>query len=241
MAEKVDFFEQLDERRRLEKLERKNECPSTSKRKRKESISTICSDTSQITDFQDMSPTRKRYKKDDGNIKDDNERPNRNRSSMRKEKENEKLNEDKPSTSALSVKQEATADKSDSEPLVIPPYVPILDNENILPSRTRSGLHSDGNSDIVSKVSSEKSEKSEVSDPFSIEAQKALFKRNNLFKGVSKERACQYCYQAGMVFKCTKGGCNGLYHLRCSIDVMSGKEYNKRKSKSKLLLIIFIS
>lgn len=236
LAEKMYFFVQLDERRRLEKLARKNDWSSTSKRKRKESISTICSDISQITDFQDLSPTRKRYKKEKS--KDDIELTNRNRSSMRKENQNENFNSDKQSTSAISVKQrETNDDKSESEPLVIPPYVPILDNENILPSRTRSGLHSDGNSDIVSKVSSEKSDKSDIMDPFSIEAQKALFKRNNLFKGVSKERACQYCYQAGMVFKCSKGGCNGLYHLRCSIDVMSGEVYNKKKNKSKFPLI----
>lgn len=116
----------------------------------------------------------------------------------------------------------------------IPPYVPILDNENILPSRTRSGLYSDGGSDIVSKISSDKSD---VSDPFSIEAQRSLFKRNNLFRGVSKEKVCQYCFKADMVFKCTKGGCKGLYHINCSMDILNEEKYNKKKLRSKCFLL----
>lgn len=213
VTEKLHFFEQIDIRRRLEKLTRKNDYdPSgSSKRKRKDSMSTISSETSQITDFQDESPTRKRYKKDEN--------------SKTMFVDEQFLSPPKKSSKDPPKVEEA-------EPVIIPPYVPILDNENILPSRTRSGLHSEANSDIIiPKVTIEKPET--VFEPFSIESQRSLFRRNNLFKGVSKEKACQYCYQSDMVFKCTRGGCNGLYHLQCSIDVMSGEEYNKRKLKSK--------
>lgn len=236
VPEKLDFFGQLDERRRLEKLARKND---TSKRKRRDSINTICSDISQITDFQDVSPTRKRSKKDE-QINDRKEATSRARASLKTE------NLDKEVTSPSSATKDKstpggskTADKSEPEPVVIPPYVPILDNENILPSRTRSGLNSEVTPEIIAKltpekpVKSDKSDTSVTSDPFSIEAQRALFRRNNLFKGVSKEKACQYCYQLDMVYKCTKGGCNGLYHLDCAIEVTSGKAYKKRRSKSK--------
>lgn len=230
VSEKLDFFEQLDERRRLEKLARRND---TSKRKRRDSINTICSDISQITDFQDLSPTRKRSKKDE-QTNEENEVIGRNRSFLK----TEKLNRLVTFTSASKDKNIPGRSKTEPEPLVIPPYVPILDNENILPSRTRSGLNSEVTAEIIAKLTpekpdkSEKSDKSDTVDPFSTEAQRALFRRNNLFKGVSKEKACQYCFQLDMVYKCTKGGCNGLYHLSCAIEVTSGKAYKKR-SKSK--------
>lgn len=244
VVEKMDFFEQLDQRRKLEKLGRRND---TSKRKRSDSINTICSDISQITDFQDVSPTRKKYKKD----KPLKETMNKNRTSLRIEKQIVKANNEKktPSTSTAQDKNTSgsskTIEKSEPEPVVIPPYVPILDNENILPSRTRSGLNSEVNAEIIAKLTPEKPEKteksvkSETSDPFSLEAQRSLFRRNNLFKGVSKEKACQYCYQLDMVFKCTKGGCNGFYHLNCAVEVMSGNEYKKRRSKSKYNCFFF--
>lgn len=193
-----------------------------SKRKRLDSMNTVCSDTSQITDFQDESPTRKRYKRNNDNeIKEENNKDGvtkKNRASLKKDNSNERSK---------------ITQNSEPDAVIIPPYVPILDNENILPSRTRSGLHSDANSDIVSKVSSDKSDKSDISDPFSIEVQRSLYRRNNLFRGVSKEKVCQYCFQPDMVFKCTKSGCNGLYHVNCSVNVMSGEEYNKRKHKSE--------
>lgn len=214
VPEKLNFFEQIDIRRRIEKLARKSDhdLPGTSKRKRKDSMSTISSETSQITDFQDESPTRKRHKKD----------------GTSKRVSGEEI-------AALSKKCKDPPQPAEPEPVVIPPYVPILDNENILPSRTRSGLHSEANSDIIPKVSLEKTVT--PSDPFSIDAQRSLFRRNNLFKGVSKDKACQYCYQPDMVFKCTKGGCNGLYHLQCSFDVMTGEEYSKKKNNSKLFYL----
>ncbi|KAG5889204.1 hypothetical protein JTB14_033282 [Gonioctena quinquepunctata] len=56
----------------------------------------------------------------------------------------------------------------------------------------------------------------------SLEAQKALFKRNTLFKGVSKEKVCQFCYEPGDVLKC-KGGCNGVYHVHCAVKVLQDK------------------
>lgn len=235
VSEKLDFFVQLDERRRLEKLARRND---TSKRKRRDSINTICSDISQITDFQDLSPTRKRSKKDE-QTNEGKEVIGRNRASLKAEK----LNRLVTFTSASKDKNipggSKTVEKSEPEPVVIPPYVPILDNENILPSRTRSGLNSEVTAEIIAKLTpekpdkSEKSDKSDTFDPFSTEAQRALFRRNNLFKGVSKEKACQYCYQLDMVYKCTKGGCNGLYHLSCAVEVTNGMAYKKRRSKSK--------
>ncbi|CAG9828925.1 unnamed protein product [Diabrotica balteata] len=46
---------------------------------------------------------------------------------------------------------------------------------------------------------------------YSIDEQKALYKRNNLFKGVPREKVCHYCFESGDLLRC-KGGCNGLYH-----------------------------
>lgn len=214
ITEKLEFFEQLDLRRKLERMAKKNDHdqPGTSKRKRNDSIGTISSEISHITDFQDESPTRKKCKRDEA---------------LKRTSTSLKTDE---TMSTPSKKSKDVPKDPEPEPLIIPPYVPILDNENILPSRTRSGLHSDANSDIILKVTPEKPKSP---DHFSIEAQRSLFKRNNLFKGISKEKACQYCYQPDMVFKCTRGGCNGLYHLQCSFDVMSGEDYTKRKHKSK--------
>lgn len=219
--EKLKFFEQLDARILLKILAKKQERDAKSKRRREDSVGTINSDVSPITDFQDDSPTRKKFKKDE-DISTCKDSPGAS-SSGKTEKDPTR------DTKAF----EKTKDKSEPEAAVIPPYVPILDNENILPSRTRSGLNSDTSSDIISKVSSEKSDDS---DPFSIKIQNSLFKRNNLFKGVSKEKVCQYCYQSDLVFKCTTGGCNGLYHLNCSVAVLSGEEYSKKKNKSKFII-----
>lgn len=51
--------------------------------------------------------------------------------------------------------------------------------------------------------------------PFTLESQITLYKRNNLFKGVSKERVCQICEKPEGIVKC-KGRCNGYYHVLCA-------------------------
>nr|CAI5861072.1 unnamed protein product [Callosobruchus analis] len=51
---------------------------------------------------------------------------------------------------------------------------------------------------------------------YSNEAQKALFKRNNLFKGVSKDKVCHFCLEPGAVLRCS-AKCSGIYHLECSL------------------------
>ena len=54
--------------------------------------------------------------------------------------------------------------------------------------------------------------------PTTLELQRALYKRNNLFRGVTKERVCQTCERIGDVRKC-KGFCCGYYHLSCAQKV----------------------
>ncbi|VEN39926.1 unnamed protein product [Callosobruchus maculatus] len=67
---------------------------------------------------------------------------------------------------------------------------------------------------------------------YSIEAQKALFKRNNLFKGVSKYKVCHFCLEPGDVFRCS-AKCSGIYHLECSVLVMNNKIGGKRQASLK--------
>lgn len=51
--------------------------------------------------------------------------------------------------------------------------------------------------------------------PLTLESQIALYKRNNLFKGVTRERICQICEKPDEVIKC-RGRCNGYYHISCA-------------------------
>ncbi|KAI4461949.1 set domain protein [Holotrichia oblita] len=51
--------------------------------------------------------------------------------------------------------------------------------------------------------------------PLTLESQIALYKRNNLFKGVIRERICQICEKPDEVIKC-RGRCNGYYHISCA-------------------------
>ncbi|CAH1155865.1 unnamed protein product [Phaedon cochleariae] len=67
----------------------------------------------------------------------------------------------------------------------------------------------------------------------SMEAQHALFKRNNLFKGVLKEKVCQYCFMSGDVLKCK--GCNAVYHAGCAIGVLQELMIPKRKNRLSYL------
>ncbi|XP_028134400.2 uncharacterized protein LOC114329479 isoform X1 [Diabrotica virgifera virgifera] len=66
---------------------------------------------------------------------------------------------------------------------------------------------------------------------YSIDEQKALYKRNNLFKGVPKEKVCYYCFESGDLLKC-KGGCNGLYHRYCASQVLVEKYPRRRKFRT---------
>lgn len=52
------------------------------------------------------------------------------------------------------------------------------------------------------------------------QSQAALYKRNNLFKGVIKERVCQMCQKPNGVVKC-KGQCNGYFHITCCKNIRS--------------------
>nr|CAH7733445.1 unnamed protein product [Callosobruchus chinensis] len=67
---------------------------------------------------------------------------------------------------------------------------------------------------------------------YSIEAQKALFKRNNLFKGVSRDKVCHFCLEPGDVLRCS-AKCSGIYHLECSLLVMNNKIGSKRQASLK--------
>ncbi|XP_056637531.1 uncharacterized protein LOC130445723 [Diorhabda sublineata] len=65
---------------------------------------------------------------------------------------------------------------------------------------------------------------------YTLEEQRSLFKRNNLFKGIPKEKVCQYCFEFGEVLKC-KGGCNGIYHPHCATEV-SKHQTRKKPGRS---------
>ncbi|XP_072378202.1 uncharacterized protein [Diabrotica undecimpunctata] len=66
---------------------------------------------------------------------------------------------------------------------------------------------------------------------YSIDEQKALYKRNNLFKGVPREKVCHYCFESGDLLRC-KGGCNGLYHRYCASQVLVEKYPKRRKFRT---------
>ncbi|XP_018319115.1 uncharacterized protein LOC108732676 isoform X2 [Agrilus planipennis] len=75
-------------------------------------------------------------------------------------------------------------------------------------------------SDVTSEYSdsdTQSSSKGSTSSaiPHSMEEQVKLYKRNNLFKKVSRQRVCNYCEKPEGVLKC-KGPCNGLYHPQCT-------------------------
>lgn len=48
----------------------------------------------------------------------------------------------------------------------------------------------------------------------STESQEDLYRKNNIFKKVPKEKVCQVCKKGSNVFKC-KGLCGGFYHIKC--------------------------
>lgn len=59
--------------------------------------------------------------------------------------------------------------------------------------------------------------------PFTMDDQIALHKRNNIFKGVLKDKVCQICEKPNDVQKC-KGRCNGYYHIKCALDIVFKNE-----------------
>ncbi|EFA10454.1 histone-lysine N-methyltransferase NSD2 [Tribolium castaneum] len=67
------------------------------------------------------------------------------------------------------------------------------------------------NSDTDSKFSDNSSL------PPSMQSQAALFRRNNIFRGIPREKVCQICEKSGEIFKC-KGPCNGVYHPECAMN-----------------------
>ncbi|XP_017768211.1 PREDICTED: uncharacterized protein LOC108556555 [Nicrophorus vespilloides] len=50
------------------------------------------------------------------------------------------------------------------------------------------------------------------------ETQTALWRRNNIFRGVRRDRVCQICYLPEDVLKC-RGKCSGYYHRSCASDL----------------------
>lgn len=51
-----------------------------------------------------------------------------------------------------------------------------------------------------------------------LEELEALYKRNNLFKGIYKEKVCQICTEKNDVFKCHL--CYGSYHIKCQENLL---------------------
>ncbi|XP_044272222.1 histone-lysine N-methyltransferase NSD3 [Tribolium madens] len=101
------------------------------------------------------------------------------------------------------------------EPLKKFNRVSIEENEE---TKSRKKPQNGETSDTDSKLSDNSSM------PPSMESQAALFRRNNIFRGIPKEKVCQICEKNGEVFKC-KGPCNGVYHYECAMNrVVEQKE-----------------
>ncbi|XP_022903665.2 histone-lysine N-methyltransferase NSD2 [Onthophagus taurus] len=77
--------------------------------------------------------------------------------------------------------------------------------------------------------------------PFSVtlEEQTLLYKRNNLFKGVTREKVCHFCLKSGIVLRC-KGKCQGFYHSECikkNAESLSNKNNSFNKTQVKIVSI----
>ncbi|XP_018579140.1 uncharacterized protein LOC108917152 isoform X2 [Anoplophora glabripennis] len=105
----------------------------------------------------------------------------------------------------------------------------IEQNESIL-NKTHPRRQIDEISEIDSKTSSDNITDSDTSLN-AMEAQKTLYKRNNLFKGISRDKVCQYCFKPVEVLKC-RGRCNGSYHVSCSLKILLEKIPRKRREKN---------
>lgn len=92
-------------------------------------------------------------------------------------------------------------EEKNSEVIVIPETPKVRNKKQQMSEIT--------NSDTDSKFSDNSSV------PPSMESQIALYKRNNIFRGVPKDKVCQICEKTGEVFKC-KGPCSGNYHPECT-------------------------
>ncbi|KAJ8920114.1 hypothetical protein NQ315_011770 [Exocentrus adspersus] len=100
-------------------------------------------------------------------------------------------------TSSKKCKLFMSGDASFCEELSISVQDPnsTLKSEDI-PQTSLEKKQSDEISEIGSKASSDNATISDM--PLNtMEAQKALYKRNNLFRGVSREKVCQYCFKPG--------------------------------------------
>ncbi|GJQ75891.1 putative histone-lysine N-methyltransferase [Trypoxylus dichotomus] len=129
-----------------------------------------------------------------------------------------------------------TASTGDLKKEILENLTDMLNTSNI--RTTRSSFHrrssaksystveskDDDDTEILDNDSGKQSTPSRFSDdestqksffPLTLESQIALYKRNNLFKGVTRERVCQICEKPNGVIKC-KGRCNGYYHISCA-------------------------
>lgn len=76
------------------------------------------------------------------------------------------------------------------------------------------------------------SSKFSVNSTNSLEAQAALYKRNNIFKGAYKGRVCEICEKKNDIFKCKE--CAGYFHATCVRKVAEDVEVpNNNKKKEK--------
>nr|XP_023029170.1 uncharacterized protein LOC111517303 [Leptinotarsa decemlineata]XP_023029171.1 uncharacterized protein LOC111517303 [Leptinotarsa decemlineata]XP_023029172.1 uncharacterized protein LOC111517303 [Leptinotarsa decemlineata] len=151
-----------------------------------------------------------------------------------------KAKQSKPAEAALSsdetdqeTKSPAKKPKreSEQEKAPKPEETDLEDNQTYSPRVQLTGQLDVKKSDDASEVGSKTSVDSlAIFSSHTLEAQKALFKRNNLFKGVSKEKVCQFCFKLGDVLKC-KGGCNGVYHVQCAVKVLRERVPRGRTSK----------
>lgn len=75
------------------------------------------------------------------------------------------------------------------------------------------------------------SSKFSVNSTHSLEAQAALYKRNNIFKGAYKGRVCEICEtQDDDVFKCKD--CSGYFHAACTRKVAKEAEGPKKENEN---------
>ncbi|CAG9854075.1 unnamed protein product [Phyllotreta striolata] len=125
-------------------------------------------------------------------------------------------------TSPQPTSKEKPRKKSTEEPLSIPKEEPVEEEEEpeeVIVTDEISGEEYVTTVDHIQNFGS-----------YSLREQKSLFKRNNLFRGYPKEKACQFCFDFGEVYKC-KGGCYGVYHLSCAADIVAHKTPKRTKTR----------
>lgn len=73
------------------------------------------------------------------------------------------------------------------------------------------------------------SSKFSVNSTNSLEAQAALYKRNNIFRKAYRGRVCEICEKQDDVFKCK--GCCGYFHAACVKSISQNEEVPIKKEK----------